>query len=159
MNEDVERTLRTDPTMAALVDRHGPLDVAPVEPGEEFRRLCTSILNQQLSTASARAIRERAYTVLDDAVTPERVLAADEDALGEAGVSATTVRYLRSAAEAFAERDLTVDGLADHTDDEAVAALTEITGRGTSGRRTSRSERPRAAYSSSSRHTEKASRQ
>ena len=60
MNEEVERTLRSDPTMASLVDRHGRLTVEPAD--DAFRRLCVSILNQQLSTASATAIRERDLT-------------------------------------------------------------------------------------------------
>lgn len=130
MDDRVAATLREDPTMARLIDRHGPIDVEPAS--DEFARLCTSIMNQQLSTASASAIRGRVLTVLDDQLTPDGVLAADEDRLRDAGLSGTKVDYLRSAAEAFRDGDvdLTREGLADHDDDEVVAALSEVRGVG-----------------------------
>ncbi|OTE98737.1 DNA-3-methyladenine glycosylase [Halorubrum sp. SD612] len=130
MDDRVAATLREDPTMATLVDRHGPLDVAPAD--DEFARLCTSIVNQQLSTASANAIRERFLDVLGEEPTPEGVLAADEDALREAGLSGTKVEYLRNVAAAFrdAERDFTRAGLAGVSDEAVVDRLTEIHGVG-----------------------------
>ncbi|WP_066417770.1 DNA-3-methyladenine glycosylase family protein [Halorubrum aethiopicum] len=130
MDDRIAATLREDPTMAALVDRHGRLAVEPAD--DEFARLCTSIVNQQLSTASAAAIHERFLGVLGGDPTPDRVLAADEDALRDAGLSRTKVEYLRSAATAFrdGERDLTREGLADVDDDAVVEALTEIRGVG-----------------------------
>lgn len=128
MNEEVERTLRRDPTLATLIDRHGRVAVEPAD--DEFRRLCVSIINQQLSTASATAIRERAFAVVDDDVTPERVLDADVDRLRDAGLSEPKVRYLRAAAQAFRERDLTREGLSGLDDAAVVEELTTITGIG-----------------------------
>ncbi|MGQ3328156.1 MULTISPECIES: DNA-3-methyladenine glycosylase family protein [Halorubrum] len=130
MNERVAATLREDPTMARLIDRHGPLRVEPA--GDEFARLCTSIVNQQLSTASASAIHERFLDALGGDPTPEEVLAADEGRLRETGLSGTKVEYLREVAAAFrdGDRDLTREGLADASDEEVVAALTEIHGVG-----------------------------
>ncbi|OTF00831.1 3-methyladenine DNA glycosylase [Halorubrum sp. SD683] len=130
VDDPVIEVLREDPTMATLVDRHGPLDVAPAD--DEFARLCTSIVNQQLSTASAAAIHERFVEVVGGDPTPERVLAADEAALREAGLSGTKVDYLRNAAAAFRddERDLTREELAGVSDEAVVDRLTEITGVG-----------------------------
>lgn len=130
MNERAAATLREDPAMARLIDRHGPLTVEPA--GDEFARLCTSIVNQQLSTASAAAIHERFLGVLGGDPTPGRVLAADADALRDAGLSGTKVEYLRAAATAFrdAASDLTREGLTDASDEAAVAALTDIRGVG-----------------------------
>ena len=130
MDEHVAETLRADPRMAALIDRHGPLEIAPAD--DEFDRICTLIVNQQLSTTSADAIRERFLDTLDGAVTPDRVLAADESALREAGLSGTKVEYLRNVAAAFRddERDLTREGLAGVSDEAVVDRLTEIRGVG-----------------------------
>ena len=129
-SDPVAEALREDPTMAALIDRHGRLSVEPA--ADEFGRLCTSIVNQQLSTASANAIRERFLDVLGGEPTPDRVLAADEAALREAGLSGTKVDYLRNVATAFRddERDFTRAGLAGVSDDEVVDRLTEIRGVG-----------------------------
>ena len=130
MDDHVAETLRADPRMAALIDRHGPLEIAPAD--DEFDRICTSIVNQQLSTASADAIRERFLDTLDGAVTPDRVLAADESALREAGLSGTKVEYLRNVASAFrdGDPDLTREGLAGVSDEAVVDRLTEIRGVG-----------------------------
>jgi len=130
MDDRAAATLREDPTMAALIDRHGPVAIEPAD--DEFERLCASIVNQQLSSASAAAIRRRFRDALDDEVTPDRVLAADEQRLRDAGLSGTKVEYLRAVAEAFrdGDADLTREGLRDLSDEAAIARLTEIRGVG-----------------------------
>ncbi|WP_418286769.1 DNA-3-methyladenine glycosylase family protein [Halorubrum sp. DTA46] len=130
MDDSVAVTLRADPTMARLIDRHGRLRIEPAT--DPFARLCTSIVNQQLSTASAAAIHERFLDVLNGAPSPETVLAADDGALREAGLSRTKVEYLRNVAAEFrdGDGDLTREGLADVDDDGVVDRLTEIRGVG-----------------------------
>ena len=119
--------LRRDPVMAELIEAHEPYD----EPAwTEYERLCISIINQQLSTASATAIRERVFDHFDGELTPEAVSAADDDALLNAGLSGRKLDYLRNAARAFSEHDFTREGLADHSNEEVVDRLTEITGVG-----------------------------
>ncbi|WP_336364017.1 DNA-3-methyladenine glycosylase family protein [Halalkalicoccus salilacus] len=128
MDDDAIAVLRRDPVMARIIDERDPY----VEPewDDEFERLIVSIINQQLSTASAAAVKQRVFALFDGEVTPETVLAADEEALREAGLSRTKVEYVKNAAEAFLERDLTREGLADHTDEEVIEELTRIKGIG-----------------------------
>ena len=118
--------LRSDPVMADLLERYDPYGTDDRAP---FERLCVSIINQQLSTASAAAVRERVFETLGE-VTPRRVLAADEAALREAGLSASKVEYLQNVARAFRDDDLTPAGLADRSDEAVVDRLTEIRGVG-----------------------------
>lgn len=126
MREEAETVLRRDPVMAELVDRYDPYTERE---WEEYERLAVSIINQQLSTASALAVRERVFDLLGE-VTPETVLAAEEAALREAGLSNSKVEYLRTTAEAFQREDLTREGLADLSDEEVVDRLTDIRGVG-----------------------------
>ncbi len=127
MLDEAEPVLRDDPVMAELVEKHDPY----VEPNwNEFERLCISIINQQLSTASAAAVRERFFELLRDDVTPETVLEAEDEALRSVGLSRQKIEYVRNAARAFQKRDYTREGLADHTNDEVINALTEIKGIG-----------------------------
>ena len=127
MLEDALPVLRRDPVMERLVDEHDPY----VEPDwTEFERLCISIINQQLSTASAAAVKERVFGVLDDEVTPETVLAADEAALRDAGLSRMKVEYVQNAARAFRENDFSREAMAQLDDDQVVDRLTEIKGIG-----------------------------
>jgi DNA-3-methyladenine glycosylase II len=127
MDERVRSNLEADPTMATLVDRHGMVTIEPAE--DEYRRMAVSIINQQLSTASANAVRERVFAALGE-VTPTTVLAAEEATLREAGLSTAKIDYLRSTARAFQEGGYSREALA-HLDDAAVVdRLTEIRGVG-----------------------------
>ena len=119
--------LRDDPVMDRLIDEHGPIELEPAD--EEFRRLVVAIINQSVSTASAAAVRERVFDLLDE-VTPETVLEADEEVLEDAGLGETKTEYVRNAARAFQERDLTRSGLADASDEEVIDRLSEIRGIG-----------------------------
>ncbi|WP_227354016.1 DNA-3-methyladenine glycosylase family protein [Haladaptatus salinisoli] len=125
-NDDAESVLRNDPVMATLLDEHEPYSETD---WSEYERLCISIINQQLSTASALAVKNRVFDLLGD-VTPETVLAADEAELRNAGLSRTKVQYLKNAARAFQRNDYTREALAEYTDDEVVELLTEIKGVG-----------------------------
>jgi DNA-3-methyladenine glycosylase II len=123
-----QEVLRTDPVMASLIDRFGEITHSPAD--DEYRRLVVSIINQQLSSASAAAVRERVFTALECEITPGAVLEASTEELRSAGLSEAKVRYLRNTAEAFQDRDLTRTGLAGYSNDEVLAELTSITGIG-----------------------------
>jgi DNA-3-methyladenine glycosylase II len=126
MFDDAHATLRDDPVMAELLETHDPY---AEREWTEFERLVVSIINQQLSTASAAAVKERVFDLLGE-ITPETVLEADEADLRDAGLSSMKIDYIRNAARAFQERDFTREGLADHSDEEVIDLLTEIKGVG-----------------------------
>lgn len=112
--------------MAGLLEKHNPYTESN---WTEYERLCISIINQQLSTASAAAVKERVFDQLDT-VTPEAVLNADTDALREAGLSRTKVEYMKNAARAFQQNDYTKSGLDNHSNEEVIDSLIEIKGIG-----------------------------
>jgi len=127
MIEDARPVLSEDPVMAELLEAHDPYSE---QEWSEFERLCVSIINQQLSTASAAAVKERVFDLLEGEVTPEAVLEADEEELREAGLSGMKIEYVQNAAEAFQENDYTREALADHTVEEVIDLLTDIKGVG-----------------------------
>lgn len=127
--DDWRRVLAQDPVMAGLIETHGAVTLTPAD--DPFERLCVSIINQQLSTASANAIRERVFALFEDEdLAPATLLAADTDALREAGLSRTKVEYLRNTAEAFRDRDLSRERLSSLSNEAVVSELTEIKGIG-----------------------------
>lgn len=127
MTDRAHDILRNDPVMADILDRHEPYSE---KDWGEFERLSISIINQQLSTASAAAVKERVFNVLGGDVTPRRVVEADEETLRDAGLSNAKVDYLQNAAVAFQENDFTKDGMAHLSDEEVVDQLTNIRGVG-----------------------------
>jgi DNA-3-methyladenine glycosylase II len=111
-----------------LVDAYGELTLTPA--ADPFRRFVVSIVNQQLSSASAAAVRDRLFAALDDEVTPDRVLAADDATLRDAGLSGQKVTYVRNVAEAFRAGRITPAALAEHDDETALRELTTVRGVG-----------------------------
>lgn len=118
--------LRADPTMARLIDDHGPLELEPAS--DPFRRLIVSIVNQQLSTASATTIRGRLFERFE--ITPAGILAADEAALRDVGLSTQKIEYLKTTAQAFDDGTITPSALEAAPNEDVIAALTAIHGIG-----------------------------
>ncbi|WP_254278719.1 DNA-3-methyladenine glycosylase family protein [Haloarcula marina] len=119
-------TLRDDPDIGPLVDRHGELTLDPAE--DLFERLVVSILRQQVSMASAAATRERLFDAVE--VTPAGVLAADDEVLRDAGLSRQKTRYVNAVATAFDEHGYSIDYFEGMDDDAVRNDLTDITGVG-----------------------------
>ena len=126
MIEDAKPVLAEDPVMAELLEKH---DLPALDEHREFERLCVSIINQQLSSASAAAVRERVFEHLET-VTPAAVLDADEAPLRDAGLSGMKIEYLQHAAAAFQENNYSRAALADHSAAEVIDELTDIRGIG-----------------------------
>lgn len=118
--------LRDDPVMAALIDEHGELELGPAE--DPFERLVVSIINQQLSSASAAAIRERVFDRFE--IGPEPLLAADDAALKDTGLSRQKIEYIRNVAEAFEANGYSVAYFDGMTDEAVIDELTDIKGIG-----------------------------
>lgn len=126
MADDPYDHLGSDPTLGPLVQRHGALDIGPVD--DTFRRFTVAIINQQLSSESAAAIRDRVFEEFD--VTPAEMAAADEKRLRETGLSRQKIEYIKNIAERYLERDLGVEYFAGMDDDAVIAELTDIKGVG-----------------------------
>jgi DNA-3-methyladenine glycosylase II len=118
--------LRADPHLGPYVESHGELEVEPAE--DPFARTVVSVLNQQLSTASAAAIRDRVFDRFE--VTPSGMLDAEEAALRDAGLSRQKVEYVREIARAFGDGRIDPDRYAGMDDGAVVADLTAVRGVG-----------------------------
>jgi DNA-3-methyladenine glycosylase II len=113
---------RTEPRFAAVLARTGPLPLRLRPPG--FAALLDIVASQQVSVASADAIRARLATAgLTDAPA---VLRAGEEGLRAAGLSRPKIRYVLALAAA----DLDHDALARLPDGEVAARLTALPGIG-----------------------------
>ncbi|MDL0139927.1 DNA-3-methyladenine glycosylase [Halobacterium salinarum] len=123
---DAHDALRTDPTLAPLLDAHGELAVTPHD--DLFERLVVAIIRQQLSTDAAATIRERVFDAVD--VTPAGIAAADPAVLRDAGLSRQKTDYVTNVAAAFREHDYTRARFAELSDAAVREELTAITGVG-----------------------------
>lgn len=126
IKEALDALTRADPRLAAVRERAGTVPLRRVQPG--FRSLCSIVIGQQVSTASAAAIFSR-FTALLDPLTPAAVLAAPPAVFREAGFSAAKTRTVLAIAEACAG-GLDLEALTQSPAEAAIARLTALPGVG-----------------------------
>ena len=134
-----EELAASDPVMAELVDRLGPLDYATrlrrrkeERPADAFGALLRPLVGQQISTKAARAIYLRLTARFQGRTpTPQEVLADDPEELrAAAGLSRAKTSYLRSLAEHVIDGELELERLDELPDDEVIAELIAVKGLG-----------------------------
>lgn len=120
--------------MAGLVERIGPLDHASRRrgrPDDAYGSLVRTIVGQQLSTKAARTIYARLAAVFgDSAPTPAELIATEEEALREAGLSRQKIRYLRDLAARVRGGELELHALHELSDEEVSEKITAVKGLG-----------------------------
>lgn len=134
LSEADEHLRSADHVMRGLIDAGGPIDPERDRRGsrpDPYEALARAIVGQQLSTKAARSIWERLVDVLGGAFPkPAELLAADPETIRGAGLSRSKVNFLRDLAERIDDGRLDVAGLAELSDEDVVATLTEIKGVG-----------------------------
>jgi DNA-3-methyladenine glycosylase II len=133
--DTLARLAASDPVIATLIDRYGSpdglLERRGRRPGDAYGALVRSIVGQQLSTRSARAIFGRLTALFDDRTpTPRELLDTDPGKLREVGLSRAKVAYLRDLAERVEDGELDLEGIAERPDEEVAAELTRVKGLG-----------------------------
>jgi DNA-3-methyladenine glycosylase II len=117
----------SDPTMAALIERVGKIDLekrlerrGEERPADASGALLRAIVGQQLSTKAARTIYLRVIDIFGGSTpSPEQLLEASEEDLRAAGLSGRKVEYIRDLASHVLSGELELERL-DELDDEAV---------------------------------------
>ena len=119
---DIDRDI-----IGAMLDLCGPVPLRQSEPG--FDGLASIIISQQVSVASANAIFARLRAAFSP-LSASAVLAAEEASLKACGLSAPKIRTLRALAQAIAQGELDLGGLASHSAETAHAMLIAVKGIG-----------------------------
>jgi len=127
-----------DPTMAALIERVGEIDLATrlrrrseERPADAYGALLRAIVGQQLSTKAARTIYGRVLELFGGSTpAPEQLLEAEEADLRSAGLSGRKVSYIRDLATHVISGELELDRLGDLSDEEAIAEIVAVRGLG-----------------------------
>jgi DNA-3-methyladenine glycosylase II len=126
---------KADPALARVIDAHPdfhPRAWIDELPGlDAFGTLIFQVAGQQLSVRATRTIMSRLAEHFGGHLpSPAELLAADPQVPRQAGLSARKGATLRTLAERFADGRLSDEALAQMTDDEIEAALTEVSGIG-----------------------------
>ena len=129
---------KSDPTMAALIERVGKIDLATrlrrrseERPADAYGALLRAIVGQQLSTKAARTIYLRVVDVFGGVTpSPEQLLEASEADLRGAGLSGRKVEYIRDLAAHVLSGELELERLDELDDETVIAELVAVRGLG-----------------------------
>ncbi len=116
-----------DPRLKPVAEKAGAFNLRRREPG--FAGLCAIVCGQQLSTASAAAIRARLFAAFDP-FHHNAVRRARADKLRRLGLSAPKIKSLREIGKAVAKGRIDLTAVGNMDADVAHAALTALHGVG-----------------------------
>ena len=115
-----------DPRLKPVADKAGTFALRRREPG--FSGLCAIVCGQQLSTASAAAIRARLFAAFDP-FHHDTVRRARTEKLKRLGLSAPKIKSIREIGKAVAKGNIDLTAVGNMGADEAHATL-DLTSRG-----------------------------
>lgn len=120
-----------DPAFAALIAHVGPPPRRRATPVDQrFAAVLSSITSQLLSVKAADTIHARVTNLLDDDVTPERVLATSVAALKATGISTTKAEAMRALASHVIDGRVSFANHARLSDADVSAQITQVRGIG-----------------------------
>ena len=122
--------LRRDPVLAAVIKKHGACGLASAQRTDHFSALVRAITGQQLSTKAASTIYARLAALMPGGVTPAALSTLTVEQLRAVGMSRQKIAYFRDLCDKALSGVVALDSLESMTDDEVIAALTQVKGIG-----------------------------
>lgn len=95
-----------------------------------FHSLLRSIIGQQLSVASARAIIIKVFNHFENKPTPEKILETDDKSLRALGLSNAKMKYVKDLSAKIYNKELSFRGIAKLSNNEVIEKLTLVKGIG-----------------------------
>jgi DNA-3-methyladenine glycosylase II len=121
----------SDPILQKLVKKY-PAPHFADNTNKLYEDLVESIISQQLSVKASDTIYRRFKALFgkDTCPTPKEVLAMQDEQLRTAGISFQKISYIKSVADAFISDLIDLEKIKKMSDEEVIAALTQIRGVG-----------------------------
>ena len=127
----VRHLKRSDPKLAAIIERVGPCRFETRSEGTHFDAVARAIVYQQLSTKAASTILSRFHGLYGARTpTPDELLSTPLEILRSVGLSRQKSAYLYDLAARTKSGALPIDALQDLEDSEIITALTGVKGVG-----------------------------
>jgi DNA-3-methyladenine glycosylase II len=125
--------MRADPTLGAIIKRKGACGLAERGTEPRFETLLRALVSQQLSVKAAATIFSRFLALFperDGSPTPEAILQVPLETLRGVGLSRQKASYLHDLSTRVVAGTLRLDELDELSDEQVMAALTEVKGVG-----------------------------
>lgn len=120
--------LKKDPTLEPIIKTWGDLEWD--DRSDLFLALVRSINGQQLSVKAAASIFGRLKELLDDDISPEKILSATDEQLRSCGISYSKIKYMKGIATAVSAKQIDLEYIKTLSDEDVIAELTKLHGIG-----------------------------
>jgi DNA-3-methyladenine glycosylase II len=127
LDAGLAQLILADPRLKPVAEKAGAFSLRRREAG--FAGLCAIVCGQQLSTASAAAIRGRLFAAFDP-FHHDKVRRARGDKLKRLGLSAAKIKAIKEIGKAVAKQHIDLNAVGNMPADEAHAKLTALHGVG-----------------------------
>jgi DNA-3-methyladenine glycosylase II len=127
LDAGLAQLILADPRLAPVAEKAGAFSLRRREAG--FAGLCAIVCGQQLSTASAAAIRDRLFAAFDP-FHHDTVRKARSDKLKRLGLSAAKIKSIKEIGKAIAKGHIDLAAVGNMDADDAHAALVALHGIG-----------------------------
>src|SRR3954466_2571508 len=122
---------KVDPVLGQVIDRLGPYKGWEARTGTHFDAVCRSIVFQQLSGKAAGTIHGRFEGLYGGrSPLPSELAITSDEKLRAVGLSRQKSAYLKDLGARVTSGELPIETLHELTDDEVIAALTQVKGIG-----------------------------
>ena len=128
MRSAVRHLKKSDPILAAIIDKVGPCRMQYGPP--EFHSLAEAIIYQQLNGKAAVTIFKRFTDLAGDPLTPAGILKLTPEQMRAVGLSKQKSSYLVDMAQRAQRGELDFARLGEMSDDEVIKHLTQVKGVG-----------------------------
>jgi DNA-3-methyladenine glycosylase II len=128
MRKAINHLTKSDPVLAAIIEKIGPCKMQFGEP--TFHSLAEAILYQQLNGKAAVTIFNRFTAAAGDPLTPEGILKLSDSEMRGVGLSRQKTLYLRDLSEKTKAGLLEFERLPGLSEEEVIAHLTQVKGIG-----------------------------
>ena len=128
MRKAINHLKKSDPVLAAIIERIGPFRMQYGDP--TFHTLAESILYQQLNGKAAETIFKRFAALAGEPLTPAGILKLSDEQMRGAGLSKQKLSYLKDLSLKTAAGLLNFARLQDLPDAEVIEHLTQVKGIG-----------------------------
>ena len=127
--EEIAYLKARDAKLATAIEAVGHVNREMMEEGDLFAAVVHTIIGQQISSAAQATVWARLQDALGE-VTPATVNAATAEQLQSCGTSFKKVEYIKGFASKVESGEFDLDAVAHMTDEEAIKALSSLSGIG-----------------------------
>lgn len=124
----VKHFLNNDLVIHTLIRNYGTIELKRRR--KYFAALVTSIIGQQLSVSSAKAIINRFNIHFNNSLEPERILKEKVQLLRSLGLSRAKTNYVKDLSSKLINGEITLKGIGKKSNSEVMDELTKVKGIG-----------------------------